>query len=160
MISWQDRVYLKNLDTGVRTRLLSTDIGSSVGLGKKWSNSKFEFNVEGIYSVATSTISSEDQNVNYLQSSVMVKSITAGPGMYYKAFSEKVYVGIQIPFSYRTGDWSLPDGNYTFENKNQFGGGYFFQAKFVVGPIAIQTRLGKIFPNPASHWSIGGIYDF
>lgn len=160
VISWQDKLYLKNTATSQKTKLLSTAIGSSIGAGKKWSNSKFEFNIEGLYSFATSTISSQDPDVNYLQSSVAVNSLIAGPGMYYKGFSEKVYVGIQIPFSYRKGDWTLPAGPYEFENDTQLGAGYFLQVKFFIGKLAIQSRLGKIFPNPASHWSIGGIYDF
>ncbi|MBC7537568.1 MAG: hypothetical protein H7281_02010 [Bacteriovorax sp.] len=159
VISWQDRVYLKNSSTKTKSKLLSTDIGSSLGVGKKWSNSRYEFNMEGEYSVATSTISNDGAGPTYLQSSVPVHSIIAGPGMYYKAFSDKVFVGLQIPFSYRTGDWEVPTG-YEFENDKQFGAGYFFQVKFAMGNIAIQTRLGKIFPNPASHWSIGAIYDF
>jgi tetratricopeptide (TPR) repeat protein len=159
VISWQDRVYLKNMATGSKSNLLSTAIGSSLGAGKKWSNSRYEFNVEGQYTVATSTISNDGAGPAYLQSSVPVKSIIAGPGMYYKGFSDKVYVGIQVPFSYRTGDWEVPAG-YTFENDKQFGAGYFLQVKFMIGSIAIQTRLGKIFPNPACHWSIGALYDF
>lgn len=160
VISWQDQIYLKNTTSGQKTKLLSTAIGSSLGLGKKWSNAKYEFNFEGMYTFATSTISSQDANVNYLQSSVAVNSIIAGPGFYYKGFSDKVYVGIQIPFSYRKGDWTLPSGPYAFENDTQFGAGYFFQVKFYIGSIAIQSRLGKIFPDPGGHWSIGGIYDF
>jgi hypothetical protein len=160
VISWQDQLYLKNTTSGQKTKLLSTAIGSSLGLGKKWSNSKFEFNFEGMYTFATSTIGSQDPNVNYLQSSVGVNSIIAGPGFYYKGFSEKVFVGIQIPFSYRKGDWTLPDGPYSFENDKQFGAGYFFQVKFYIGSIGIQSRLGKIFPDPGGHWSIGGSYDF
>jgi hypothetical protein len=89
-----------------------------------------------------------------------VNSIIVGPGMYYKAFSEKVFVGLQIPVSYRKGNWTLPEGTYQFENDRQIGAGYFIQVKFFIGTIAIQTRLGKIFPDPGSHWSIGGIYDF
>ncbi len=160
VISWQDRVYLKNTATGVKTPLLSTAIGSSLGFGRKWSNVKYEFNIEGMYSFATSTINSEDTSVNYIQSSVPVNSIIVGPGMYYKAFSEKVFVGLQIPVSYRKGNWTLPEGTYQFENDRQIGAGYFIQVKFFIGTIAIQTRLGKIFPDPGSHWSIGGIYDF
>lgn len=159
VISWQDRVYLKSNSTGQRTSLLSTAIGSSIGAGKKWSNSRYEFDFEGMYSVATSTISNDEEGVSYLQSSVPVKSIIAGPGMYYKAFSDKVFVGVHIPFSYRIGSWEVPSG-YRFENDKQFGAGYFFQVKFYIGNIAIQSRLGKIFPNPASHWAIGALYDF
>ncbi len=160
IISWQDRVYLKNKATGSKTNLLSTAIGSSIGLGRKWSNSKYEFNMEGMYSYATSTINSEDPAVNYIQSSVPVSSIIVGPGMYYKVFSEKVFVGVQLPFSYRKGNWTLPAGTYEFENDIQLGAGYFFQVKFYIGNIAVVSRLGKIFPNPASHWSIGAVYDF
>lgn len=159
VISWQDRVYLKNLATGVKSNLLSTAIGSSLGAGKKWSNSLYEFNIEGMYSFASSTISNDGEGPTYLQSSVPVNSLIVGPGMYYKAFSDKVFVGIQIPFSYRTGSWEVPSG-YQFENDKQFGAGYFFQVKFYIGNLAIQSRLGKIFPNPGSHWAIGALYDF
>ncbi len=158
-ISWQDRVYLVDNVTGTKSPLLSTAIGSSIGLGKKWSNAKYEFNIEGMYSMATSTISNIADGPTYQQSSVPVKSIILGPGMYYKAFSDKVFVGLQLPVSIRTGSWLAPDG-YSLQDLKQTGAGYFFQVKFAVSGIFIQTRLGKIFPNPASHWSIGALYDF
>lgn len=159
VISWQDRVYLKNLSTNQKFNLLSTAIGSSLGAGKRWSNSRYEFNVEGSYTFATSTISNDGAGPTYLQSSVPVNSLIVGPGMYYKGFSDKVFVGIHLPISYRSGDWTVPAG-YEFQKDQQLGAGYFFQVKFMISKIAIQTRLGKIFPNPGSHWSIGALYDF
>ena len=159
IISWQDRVYLRNLASGQKYNLLSTAIGSSLGIGKKWSNNKYEFMLEGSYSFATSTISTDGTGPTYLQSSVPVNSIIAGPGMYYKGFSDKVFIGFAIPISYRSGNWELPSG-YEFLKNKQLGAGYFFQVKFKIGSMAIQSRLGKIFPNPGSHWSIGALYDF
>ena len=159
IISWQDRLYLKETATGSKTPLTSTALGSTIGAGRKWSNFYYEFNLEGEYAVANSTTSSNGTGYNYLQSSVPVTSLILGPGMYYKAFSDKVFVGIHLPVSYRTGKWDLPAG-YEFENDKQLGAGYFFQVKFYIGSIAIQSRLGKIFPNPASHWAIGALYDF
>lgn len=159
VISWQDRVYLKNSTTGSKSNLLSTAIGSSLGAGHKWSNSRFEFALEGMYTAATSTIANDGAGPTYLQSSVPVSSVIVGPGLYYKGFSDKLSVGIHLPLSYRVGDWEVPPG-YEFENAKQYGAGYFLQVKFAIGTISIQSRLGKIFPNPASHWAIGALYDF
>jgi hypothetical protein len=158
-ISWQDRVYLKNSSTGGKATLLSTSIGSSFGAGKKWSNSRYEFNFEGMYSFGTSTISNDGSGDRYLQTSVPVTALTVGPGFYYKAFSDKVFVGLHLPISYRTGQWDVPPG-YVFEKDKQLGAGYFLQVKFYIGKLAIQSRLGKILPNPGSHWAVGALYDF
>lgn len=160
IISWQDRVVLINTSTSARYNLLSTVIGTSVGLGKKWENARYELNLEGSIALGSSTISAEDAAITYDQSSVPVTNILIGPGFYYKGFSDKVLVGMLFPFSYRMGDWELPTGNYSFEDKTKFGGGYLIQLKYNVGKVSLHTRLGKIFPNPGSHWSIGGIYEF
>jgi hypothetical protein len=160
LTSWQDRAVLINNTNSNRTKLLSTSLGTAIGLGKKWENSKYEFNLEGIYSIGSSTISSEDENVLYQQSSVSVSSFQVGPGFYYKGFSDQVTMGLFFPITYRIGDWSLPEGNYSMEGMKKFGGGYLFQIKFYISKIGLQARLGKIFPSPGSQWSVGGIYDF
>jgi len=160
VISWQDRVVLINNASNARYNLLSTVIGTSVGLGKKWENARYELNLESTLALGSSTISAEDATITYDQSSVPVTNILLGPGFYYKGFSDKVFVGMYFPLSYRMGDWELPAGNYSFEDKTKFGGGYLIQLKYNVGKVSLHTRLGKIFPNPGSHWSIGGIYDF
>ena len=139
---------------------LSTIMGTSVGIGKKWENARYELNIEGDLAFGSSTISTEDITITYDQSSVPVTNILIGPGFYYKGFSDKVLVGMMFPFSYRMGDWEIPAGNYSFEDKTKFGGGYLIQLKYNVGKVSLHTRLGKIFPNPGSHWSIGGIYEF
>jgi hypothetical protein len=158
IISWQDRIQLKENSSGSTSALSSTALGTSIGIGTKWGNSRYEFNIEGMYTIANSTISNEN-GIDYLQSSVPVTSYIVGPGIYYKGYSDKVMLGIQFPMSYRTGSWQAPEG-YSFEDAKQFGAGYFFQVKMLISSISIQTRLGKIFPNPGSHWSIGVQYDF
>lgn len=161
ILSWQDRVILVERSTNAKTNLLSTAIGSCLGGGKKWENSKYEFNVEGCFAVGTATISSENRAVNYQQSSVSVKGFIAGPGMYFKTFSENVLLGVHVPVKYRSGDWTNPDENkYRFERDSAVEVGYFIQSKIKVKKISLRTRLGKVFPNPGSLWSIGAIYDF
>ena len=131
-----------------------------MGGGKKWQNVKYEFDLEGCFFSGSSTISSQDTAVTYQQSSVSEKGILAGPGFYLRSFSDFVFVGIQIPFMYRVGNWTLPSSNYKFKNEKVFGAGYFLQSKFKVSNFFIRTRLGKVFPNPGSHWSIGIVYEF
>lgn len=161
ILSWQDRLVLVERASHVKTNLLSTAIGTCIGGGKKWENSKYEFDLEGCFAVATATISSESRAVNYQQSSVSVKGFLAGPGMYFKSFSENVLLGIHIPVKYRTGDWTNPnEAIYRFERETAVEVGYFIQSKIKVKKISLRTRLGKVFPNPGSLWSVGAIYDF
>lgn len=161
VVSWQDHVHLVNTTTSVKHNLLSTNLGACVGAGRNWQNVKYEFNAEGCFAMAKSTISSESQAITYQQSKVPVKGIIAGPGMYFKSFSENVLVGFQLPIMYRTGDWTLPENQpYRFERDKTVGVGYFLQTKFKVKNVSVRTRLGKIFPNPGSHWSIGALYEF
>lgn len=161
ILSWQDRIVLTNKNSKVNTNLLSTSIGSCLGLGRKWDNVKYEFDVEGCFAVATATISSENRLVDYQQSSVAVKGVIFGPGMYYKALSENLLIGVHVPVKYTSGDWTNPnEALYEFDNKNSFEVGYFLQSKIKVKKVSIRTRLGKVFPNPGSLWSIGVIYDF
>lgn len=116
ILSWQDRVILVNRNTNEKNNLLSTAIGSCIGGGKKWENIKYEFDLEGCFAVATATISSENRAINYQQSSVSVKGIMIGPGMYFKTISDNVLLGFQLPVKYRQGDWTNPDENtYRFE---------------------------------------------
>ncbi len=162
VISWQDRVILVTKSSLAKTNLLSTSIGSCLGLGRKWENAKYEFDVEGCFAVTTATISSENRTaVNYEQSSVTVSGIIAGPGMYYKGFSENLLVGVHLPVKYRSGDWTNPDETkYDFERATALEIGYFLQSKIKIKKLSLRTRLGKVFPNPGSLWSIGVIYDF
>lgn len=160
-ISWQDRLYLVTLASGQKTNLLSTAIGTCLGLGRKWENSKYEFDMEGCFAVATATISSEDRAVRYQQSSVSVKGLMVGPGMYFKTFSDNVLLGFHVPIKYRQGDWTNPDESlYRLENDKSWEVGYFVQSKIKIKSISLRTRLGKVFPNPGSLWSIGILYDY
>lgn len=161
LTSWQDRLYLVDNNTGVKTNLLSTAMGSCVGGGRKWENIKYEFNFEGCFAVATASISSESAAVKYQQSSVSVKGFMAGPGMYFKTISDNVLLGVQLPVKYRQGDWTNPDENlYRFEREKTFEAGFFLQSKIKIKKVALRTRLGKVFPNPGSLWSVGLLYDF
>lgn len=161
LISWQDRVILVNQTTNKKTNLLSTAFGSCLGLGKKWENIRYEFDVEGCLAFATATVSSEDKSISYQQSSVAVKGFVGGPGMYFKTFSENVLLGIHLPIKYRTGSWTNPDESlYRFERESAIEAGFFLQSKIKINKISIRTRLGKVFPNPGSLWSVGVLYDF
>lgn len=161
IVSWQDRVELINTLTKVKHNLLSTNLGTCLGAGRSWENVHYELTTEGCFVIASSTISSESTAVTYQQSKVPVKGLIAGPGMYFKSFSENILVGFHVPIMARKGDWTLPENQpYSFEKDSTIGVGYFLQTKFKVKNLSIRTRLGKIFPNPGSHWSIGAIYDF
>ena len=161
LISWQDRLYLVDQVTNAKTNLLSTAMGTCLGGGKKWENIKYEFNFEGCFAVATASISSESAAVNYQQSSVSVKGFMAGPGMYFKTISDNVLLGVQLPVKYRQGDWTNPDETlYRFEREKTFEAGFFLQSKIKIKKVALRTRLGKVFPNPGSLWSVGLLYDF
>lgn len=159
-ISWQDRLYLVNTG-GEKINLLSTAIGTCAGIGRKWENVKYEFDMEGCLAYATASISSENKSVKYQQSSVSVTGFLFGPGMYFKTFSENVLLGFHIPVKYRQGDWTNPDESlYRLENEKSWEVGYFIQSKIKVKSFSLRTRLGKVFPNPGSIWSIGLLYDY
>jgi hypothetical protein len=161
LLSWQDRVLLVSTNNGSKTNLLSTSIGTCLGAGKKWENVRYEFNIEGCYVVGTATISSEDIAVSYQQSSVGVSGFIFGPGVYFKTFSDNVFLGIHLPIKYRTGDWTNPNPDlYRFERDSAIEAGFFIQSKVKINKISLRTRLGKVFPNPGSLWSIGVLYDF
>ncbi len=159
-ISWQDRLYLVN-NVGQKVNLLSTAIGTCVGAGRKWENVKYEFDLEGCFALATATIDSENKAIKYQQSSVSVKGFIFGPGMYFKTFSDNVLLGFHIPVKYRQGDWTNPDDTlYRLEREKTWEAGYFIQSKIKVKSVSLRTRLGKVFPNPGSIWSIGILYDY
>lgn len=160
LMSWQDEVILVNNGTNTKSDLLSTSMGTYINAQYRLENSRYEFNLESLIAFGLGSISPVNSSLVYQQSSVAVMNYMFGPGFYYKGISDKISLGLQFPLSYRTGDWQLPAGNYSFEKKSQFGGGYFLQIKYKLNNLNFQTRLGKIFPNPGSHWSIGGFYDF
>lgn len=159
IMSWQDSIFLVEKSTNEKSKLLSTAFGSCFGGGRKWQNVNYEFNFEGCFVVGNATISSQNLGINYEQSSVSEKGLMGGPGFYIRSFSESVLIGLQIPFLYRTGDWTAPTADYSFDYK-KLGAGYFLQSKFIVGDFFFRTRIGRIFPNPSSHWSLGLVYNF
>ena len=141
--------------------MLSTAIGTCLGIGKKWENVNYEFDFEGCLALATATINSENKAVKYKQSSVSVTGLIVGPGMYFKTFSDNVLLGVHLPVKYRQGDWTNPDENlYRLEREKTWEAGYFIQSKIKVKSVSLRTRLGKVFPNPGSIWSIGILYDY
>jgi tetratricopeptide (TPR) repeat protein len=161
LMSWQDRVILVNNASQTRTNLLSTSMGTCIGAGRKWENAKYEFNLEGCYATGTSSISSEDRFVDYQQSSVAVSGVIFGPGMYFKTISDNILLGLHLPIKYRKGNWTNPRPDlYTFERESAIEAGFFIQSKIKINKISIRTRLGKVFPNPGSLWSVGALYDF
>ncbi len=161
LMSWQDRIMLVRQSNGAKYNILGTSMGTCIGGGKKWENSQYEFDFEGCLAMASATVSAETTGISYQQASVPVKSLFVGPGFYTKSFSENVIIGVQVPVKYRTGDWTNPDERiYTFERASAIEVGYFLQSKIKVKNISLRTRLGKVFPNPGSLWSIGAIYDF
>ncbi len=160
IVSWQDRVYLINKTTNTKYVLLSTSLGSGVGIGLKRENANYEFTLEGSYIEGNSSISSISSGTTYQQSSIGVRSLNSGVGFYYKGLSNNVMVGFDIPVMYRVGDWELPAGNYEFERDRLLGVGYFLQTKFKVYSLSIRTRMGKIFPNPGTYWTVGAMYEF
>lgn len=160
LTSWQDHVYLYNVSNSSKTRLLTTNIGLCAGGGAKWENIRYEFNMEGCLFRGSSTISSEAAVTTYEQSSVPVTALFMGPGMYLKSWSESIKVGVQLPLFYRTGSWSLPEGNFAFGKKTLIGGGPVFQMKVKAKKVNFITKFGKLFPNPSVVWSLGASYDF
>ncbi len=156
--SWQDHVYLYNKSNSTKSSLLTTNIGACLGGGKKWENIQYELNVEGCYFQGKSTISSQNTN-QYEQSSVPVSAVIIGPGIYFKSLSDYIKLGVQVPFFYRTGSWTLPEGNYAFGKKTLFGGGIEAQMKVKTKYIDMVTKIGKLFPNPSTAWSLGLSYD-
>lgn len=160
-ISWQDRVFLVNKNTSVKNNLLSTGIGSCLGFGKRWENLKYEFDVEGCLAVLSATISAESKDINYQQADVTVKGFLLGPGMYFKTISKNVLLGFHIPVKYSKGDWTNPDESlYRFQKEKSLEVGYFIQSKIKIKNVSLRTRIGKVFPNPGSLWSIGILYNF
>lgn len=160
LISWQDRLFLVNM-AGEKINLLSTAIGTCLGIGRKWENINYEFDFEGCFAIATATINSDNRAVKYQQSSVSVKGLLVGPGMYFKTFSDNVLLGVHLPVKYRQGDWTNPDENlYRLEREKTWEAGYFLQSKIKIKSVSLRTRLGKVFPNPGSIWSIGVLYDY
>jgi hypothetical protein len=90
-----------------------------------------------------------------------VTGFFAGPGMYVKTFSDNVLIGVHVPVKYRKGDWTNPNSNlYHFEKDEAYEVGYFLQSKIKVKSVSLRTRLGKVFPNPGSLWSVGILYDY
>lgn len=161
LISWQDRVKLITIADGTSVNLLSTAMGTCVGGGKKWENVNYEFNIEACYAVGSATISSEVRSEPYQQSSVAVNGFIVGPGIYYKSLSDTLLVGIHLPIKYRSGDWTNPDEEkYRFDGVTAIEAGFFLQSKIKINKVALRTRLGKVFPNPGSLWSVGLLYDF
>lgn len=160
LISWQDNVILIKSSTNVASKLLTTNVGLLLGVGKKWQNNKYEFNWEAGVIQATSTVSSANTAVGeYQQSSVVVTGVYTAPGMYFKTSSESVQLGVSIPMMIRKGDWEVPI-DYRFENATQFSAGLLLQSKLKIGPLVLRTRIGKQFPNPSLFGSLGLIYDF
>lgn len=157
--SWQEKVIINKISTNENFNLLSTALGPCIGGGRKWKKLTYELNMDACFFSGHSTITSQNTLLTYQQSSISEKGIIAGPGGFYKV-SENVFIGLQIPLMLRKGDWTSSIDDYKIKKTTLFGAGYVLQTKFRVSNFFIRTRLGRIFPNPGSQWSIGGLYEF
>lgn len=161
-MSFQDHVYLYNLTSGAKTRLLATHSGLCAGGGREFENDFRIFQLSGCFYRGTSTISSESSAVTYDQSSVGVNGLFFTPGYMTKTFSKNFIVGVETPIFYRSGEWTLPAGRFSFGKENLMGAGVNLvmriRPKKFEDKWELSTKMGKLFPNPSINWSIGLSY--
>lgn len=158
-MSFQDHVYLLNRSSGKKTRLLATHSGLCAGGGREFENDVRLFQLAGCFYRGTSTISSEATSVTYDQSSVPVNGVFFTPGYFTKTFSKNFIIGVETPVFYRSGEWTLPAGQFSFSKENLMGAGVNVVMKIRPQKFEdkweLTTKLGKLFPNPSINWSIG-----
>lgn len=163
-MSFQDYVYLHNHSNGAKTRLLSTHSGLCAGGARVFENESRQFQLGGCFYRGTSTISSEVSTVTYDQSSVGVNGIFFTPGYFTKSFSKNLILGVETPVFYRSGEWTLPAGQFSFSKDKVLGGGVSVVMKIQPQKFEqkweLTTKMSKLFPNPSIQWSIGLGYHF
>lgn len=157
-ISWRDRLQLV-FPSGQKSTIESTGEGLCIGGGWRYENEFFEFNLNGCYAGASMTVGKENSSITYFQKGVTSTAVIAGPSILWKPKSKGASFGVNLPFVYRTGDYSEPTG-FVLEDVTIFTYGYLLEAGWRFTKWGFFTKFGKIKRLSSSLWMFGTQYTF
>jgi len=105
------------------------------------------------------TVGKENSALTYFQKGVASTAIIAGPSILWKPNSKGASFGVNLPFVYRTGDYSEPPG-FVLEDVSIFTYGYLLEAGWRFEKWGFFTKFGKIKRLSSSLWMFGTQYTF
>lgn len=152
-MSWRDQISII-LPNGQRSEIDTTGEGLCLGGGWRYENEYWEFNVNGCYASAAMTVGKENSSINYFQNGVASNALFFGPSALWKPSSKGAAFGFHIPFVYRTGDYTEPQGA-TLEETSIFTFGYLLEAQWRYEKWGAFTQFGKIRRFSSALWAFG-----
>lgn len=168
--TWQDELLFTSASTGEFT-MLNTAEAMALGLGWNYQNAKYNFFVDGSFTIFSKGQASvlENNTVGPLSITWAPKremtSVVAGPGILFKTLSEDLDIGFQGFVFYRSGDWTnVPSGGggsaFTTEDNTLLTGGLSLVMKWNIADLAFISKYGKIFGAKSSFFALNTAYEF
>ncbi len=157
-LTWRDKLKITT-PTGTSVDIRSTAEGWCAGGGLKYENSWWQWNINACYAAMNATVGNDSQVVNYFQKNVPASAFFMGVGGFWKPSAMDAAIGINLPFMFRSGDYTEPAG-YQLDNTSTLSYGYLVEAQWNWSKFTYSMKFGKINKFSSSMLFIGGLYNF
>ncbi|MAZ49304.1 MAG: hypothetical protein CME65_12145 [Halobacteriovoraceae bacterium] len=142
-IMFNDRVQIKNNDTGASATILSASDGLCYGAGLRLQNYYKGWQFSGCAFSGYAGVNGEIDSTNYKQLGVPVAGLYAEGGYFWRTDSESTRLGLTLPIFYRSGLYSQPTG-YSIENSRTTSFGMAVSAGFQLPVVELEIKLANM----------------
>ncbi|WP_127714081.1 hypothetical protein [Halobacteriovorax sp. HLS] len=157
-ITWQDKLTLVS-PSGTKQDIGSSAEGTCLGGGFEYANAYINYKMDACIAFASATVGEDTKEIDYFQSNVTERALFLFPGVRWKPKAGSVSFGMSVPFVYRVGDFTEPDG-FTIEGKSQMGLGLMVESGWMYKSFGVDLKLGRIFGFSSTTMSFGVNYIF
>lgn len=142
-IMFNDRVQIKNNDTGTTATILSATDGLCYGAGLRLQNYFKGWQFSGCAYSGFAGVNGEIDSTTYKQLGVPIAGLYAEGGYFWRTDSESTRLGVSVPVFYRSGLYSQPSG-YTIENSRNTSFGLAVSTGFQLPIVELEIKLANM----------------
>lgn len=158
-ISFRNQLSLQRQGDGLVIPITSTAEGTCLGGGWRYQNAFWEYSINGCFSSASMNVSADaNSSIAYKQSEVPGLLLMLGPSVLWKPSSGDFSIGINLPFIYNYGGYTVPTG-YDINNQTLLTYGYFLESNWKLPKWGFFTKLGKAAKFKSTIWVLGISYN-
>ncbi|MCP4912912.1 MAG: hypothetical protein GY909_07315 [Oligoflexia bacterium] len=158
LLSYKDKLAIKQ-PSGDVTNISSSSQGWCLGLGKQYENAFIRYAVEGCFGNQSTTVGTDDTNLNYFQKDVPAVTFMVTPKLSWRTPAQNSYIGLGTPLLYRKGDFTEPAG-YEISDKTLISYGLTVHGEWKIQKYALFFQMGKIAKFSSALWLAGFQYHF
>lgn len=142
-IMFNDRVKIKNNDTGNSATILSATDGLCYGAGLRLQNYFKGWQFSGCAYSGYAGVNGEIDSTTYKQLGVPIAGLYAEGGYFWRTDSESTRLGVSVPVFYRSGLYSQPSG-YSIEGARNTSFGLAVSTGFQLPLVELEIKLANM----------------